>query len=159
MLENVADGERLLQGLMALPKRVADGRSPAGESKNLCGSANRHPDVQVNGDRALIYPLVITATIILFPVLAEAQPQPGTNFPPLLIPLQPSGALPASGTEGGYFFNLRPLGADFGRQLADDGIYVVSRNLTEGLVNMSGGFKQGGSYEQTTFLGFDLDMD
>jgi porin len=89
--------------------------------------------------------------MLLFPVLAEAQDQTqaqaGTTYPPLLIPLEPPEALPASGTQGGYFFNLRPLGADFGRALADHGIYLVARDLSEGLSNVSGGRKQGGSFE------------
>jgi porin len=67
--------------------------------------------------------------------------------------------LPASGTEGGYLFNLRPLGADFGRALADHGIYIVGKNLSEGLANVSGGLNRGAFYEGTTFLGFDLDME
>ena len=114
-----------------------------------------------HGSRVLFYAIILLVTLIAFPLLAVAQPQPqsGTTYPPLLIPLEPAENLPASGTEGGFFFNLRPLGADFGGKLADDGIYIVGKNLTQGLVNMSGGVKQGGSYEQTTFLGFDLDMN
>jgi porin len=107
--------------------------------------------------KATIYRAVLCATIILLPVLAEAQTV--RPFPPLLIPLEPPEALPASGTQGGYFFNLRPLGADFGRTLADHGIYLIARNLTEGIVNASGGVKQGTSFEAYSAVGFDLDMD
>ena len=107
--------------------------------------------------RAMIYRAILCAAMIPLPVLTEAQTV--RPFPPLLIPLEPTEALPASGTEGGYLFNLRPLGADFGRTLADDGIYLVAKNLTEGLVNMSGGVKQGTSFEAYSAVGFDLDMD
>jgi hypothetical protein len=106
----------------------------------------------------LIYRLVMFAMVILFPAIAEAQVQTGTTAPPLLIPIEPPEALPASGTEGGYLFNLRPVGADFGRALADYGIYLVARDLSEGLFNVSGGRKRGGSFEGYTALGFDLDM-
>jgi carbohydrate-selective porin OprB len=97
--------------------------------------------------------------MILLPAVAEAQVQTGPPFPPLLIPLEPLESLPASSTEGGYFFNLRPLGADFGRSLADHGIYLQARNLTEGLLNTTGGVTQGTSFEAYTALGFDLDMN
>jgi porin len=107
----------------------------------------------------LVNRLVMFATMILLPVVAEAQVQADTTAPTLLIPLEPPENLPASGTEGGYLFNLRPLGADFGRALADEGIYLVSKDLSEGLANVSGGRKQGASFEGYTTLGFDLDMD
>jgi porin len=107
----------------------------------------------------LLYRFIMFAAIILFPVLAEAQAQTETSFPPLLIPLEPPMALPASGTQGGYFFNLRPLGADFGRLLADNGIYLAARDLSVGLDNLGGGVKRGGSYEGYATLGFDLDMN
>jgi len=61
--------------------------------------------------------LVFAATI-LCPLLAAAQDPSGTNDPSLVIPLEPPENLPASGTDGGYLFNLRPVGADFGRTLA-----------------------------------------
>jgi carbohydrate-selective porin OprB len=99
------------------------------------------------------------AIVILFPLLAEAQVQTGMTAPPLLIPLEPPEALPPSGAQGGYLFNLRPLGADFGRTLADHGIYIVGKNLSEGLVNVSGGLNRGAFYEGYTALGFDLDME
>ena len=101
----------------------------------------------------------MVATLILLPAAAEAQVQSGTTAPPppLLIPLEPPENLPASGTEGGYLFNLRPLGADLGRALADEGIYIVSKDLSEGLANVSGGRKQGASFEGYTTFGFDFD--
>jgi porin len=107
----------------------------------------------------MLYWFVLFATIILFPVIAIAQVQTETTFPSLLIPLEPQEALPESGTEGGYLFNLRPLNADFGRTLADHGIYIIARNLSEEIANVSGGVKRGASFEGTTFLGFDLDMN
>ena len=97
--------------------------------------------------------------MILFPLLSEAQDQSGPNFPPLLIPLEPPETLPASGTEGGYLFNLRPVGADFGRTLANYGIYLQARDLSEILSNVSGGVKRGTFFEGYTALGFDLDMN
>ena len=98
------------------------------------------------------------ATMILFPAVAGAQVQTGATLPPLLIPLEPPEALPASGTEGGYFFNLRPLGADFGQTLADHGVYLVARNLSQELGMVSGGEKRGWSFEGFTQLGVNLDM-
>ena len=83
---------------------------------------------------------------------------PGTTAPSLLIPLEPPEALPDSGTAGGYFFNLRSVGADFGRSLADRGVYLVERNLIEPLGNVSGGVRQGGFFEGLTLAGVDLDM-
>jgi len=60
---------------------------------------------------------------------------------------------------GGYFFNLRPLGADFGRSLADRGVYFVGRNLSEELGNVTGGVTRGASFEGYTSVGLDLDMN
>jgi porin len=108
---------------------------------------------------AMVYWFAVFATIILFPAVAEAQVQTGPTFPPLLIPLEPLEALPDSGTQGGYLFNLRPFGADFGRSLADHGIYITGKNLSEGLSNVSGGLKRGTFFEGYTALGFDLDME
>src|SRR6201996_7016192 len=111
-------------------------------------------------EAGMVYWLVIFATMILIPAISEAQFQTDTTLPPLLIPIEPPETnLPASGTEGGYLFNLRPLGADFGRALADHGIYIVGKNLSEGLVNVSGGLNRGAFYEGYTALGFDLDME
>src|ERR1700742_4432647 len=107
----------------------------------------------------MVYWFVLLATIILCPAVAEAQAQTGSTLPPLLIPLEPPEVLPPSGTQGGYLFDLRPLGADFGRSLADHGIYIVGKNLSEGLVNVSGGLNRGAFYEGYTALGFDLDME
>jgi porin len=106
----------------------------------------------------MIYWFVLFATIILFPAIAEAQVQTGTTYPSLLIPLEPPETFPPSGTQGGYLFNLRPLGADFGQTLADHGIYIVGRNLSDEIATVSGGVKRGLSYQGFTQLGFDLDM-
>jgi porin len=104
--------------------------------------------------------LVFLATVILFPALAAAQaPPPATTDPPLLIPLEPPETFPPSGTQGGYLFNLRPLGADFGQALADHGFYIVARNLADEIATISGGLKQGLSFQGFTQLGFDLDME
>jgi porin len=105
-----------------------------------------------------VHRLLMLAMLILLPAAAEAQVQSGTTAPSLLIPLEPPENLPTFGTEGGYLFNLRPLGADLGRALADQGIYIVSKDLSEGLANVSGGRKQGASFEGYTTLGLDLDM-
>ena len=92
-------------------------------------------------------------------VNAEAQAQTGTIYPSLLIPLEPPETLPLSGTQGGYLFNLRPVGADFGQTLADHGVYIVAKNLSDEIATVSGGAKQGLSYQGFTQLGFDLDME
>jgi porin len=106
----------------------------------------------------MIYWFVLFATIILFPAIAEAQVQTGTTYPSLLIPLEPPETFPPSGTQGGYLFNLRPFGADFGHALADHGIYIIARNLSDEIATVSGGVKRGLSYQGFTQLGFDLDM-
>jgi porin len=107
----------------------------------------------------MVYWFAIFAMMILFPAIAEAQVEAGRTALSLLIPLEPPEALPASGTQGGYLFNLRPLGADFGKTLADHGVYLVARDLSEILGNVSGGLKRGGSFEGYTAVGFDLDME
>jgi porin len=99
------------------------------------------------------------AVMILTPGLATAQVEPPATLPSLLIPLEPTEALPPSGTQGGYLFNLRPLGVDLGRKLADDGVYLIGRGLYEGLGNVSGGLQRGASFEGLTSFGVDLDMD
>lgn len=108
----------------------------------------------------MVYRSILFATLILLPAVAHAQGESaaGTAAPSLLIPLEPPEALPDSGTDGGFLFNLRPLGADPGRVLADHGIYITARNLSEELGNVSGGQKQGASFEGVTTLGVDLDM-
>lgn len=106
----------------------------------------------------MVYRCVMSIVLILFPTLAVAQVQTGTSAPSLLIPLEPLEALPASGTTGGYLFNLRPVGHDFGHRLADDGIYIIARDLSEEIADASGGYKQGSSFEGYTSLGLDLDL-
>ena len=79
--------------------------------------------------------------IYWFVLFATINPVPGDRlrhrfrlarpFPPLLIPLEPPETFPPSGTQGGYLFNLRPLGADFGQTLADHGVYIIARNLSD----------------------------
>jgi porin len=111
----------------------------------------------------MVYWFALFATLIMFPAVAQtqnqAQAQTGTTFPPLLIPLEPPEALPPSGTEGGYLFNLRPLGAEFGQNLADHGIYLVARDLSDEIATVSGGGKQGLSFQGFTQMGFSLDME
>jgi carbohydrate-selective porin OprB len=103
--------------------------------------------------------------MILLPAAAEAQAQPQTQspfappYPSLLIPIEPPQYLPESGTPGGYLFNLRPVGADFGRTLANYGVYIQGKELAEILRNVSGGIKQGTSFEGYTAFGVDLDMN
>src|SRR3984885_15948575 len=102
----------------------------------------------------MVYWFALFATLIMFPAVAQtqnqAQAQTGTTFPPLLIPLEPPEALPPSGTEGSYLFNLRPLGAEFGQNLADHGIYLVARDLSDEIATVSGGVKQGLSFQGFT---------
>ena len=93
------------------------------------------------------------------PAVAQTQATPGTTAPSLLIPLEPPPTSPASGTQGGYTFNLRPLGVNLGRTLADNGVYIVAKNLAEPLGNISGGVKRGGSFEGLSNLGLDLDAE
>ena len=107
----------------------------------------------------MVFRFAIFAALILFPLLAEAQEQPETRLPSLLIPIEPPENLPASGTEGGYLFNLRPVGADFGRTLANYGIYLQGKELAETLSNVSGGIKRGTSFEGYTAFGVDLDLN
>jgi hypothetical protein len=133
--------------------------TPSDRFPTTLARAPTEPPVPKSLEIVLIYRRVMFAMVILFPVLAEAQFQTGATSPSLLIPLEPPVALPPSGTQGGYLFNLRPLGADFGRTLADHGVYLVARDLSEVLSNVSGGRKQGGSFEGYTAFGFDLAME
>ena len=107
----------------------------------------------------MIARLLVAAALVLAPALAIAQAQPSQTWPSLLIPIEPPDQLPDSGTQGGYLFNLRPLGADLGRGLADDGVYLVGRGLYEGLGNVSGGVERGAFAEGFTAFGVDLDLD
>ncbi|HEY2051664.1 MAG TPA: carbohydrate porin [Caulobacteraceae bacterium] len=107
----------------------------------------------------MIARFLVMAALVLSPAVAIAQAQPSQTLPPLLIPIEPPDQLPDSGTQGGYLFNLRPLGADLGRKLADDGVYIVGRGLYEGLGNVDGGVKRGVFAEGFTAFGVDLDMD
>lgn len=107
----------------------------------------------------MIVRFLVMAALVLTPALAIAQAQSSQTLPALLIPIEPPDQLPDSGTQGGYLFNLRPLGADLGRKLADDGVYLVGRGLYEGLSNVSGGIKRGAFAEGFTAFGVDLDLD
>lgn len=77
---------------------------------------------------------------------------------PLAIPLEPSDPLPESGTPDGYLFNLRPYGAATGAALADHGIYLIARDLSEQMGDVDGGIKRGGFFEGYTSAGADLDL-
>lgn len=91
--------------------------------------------------------------------IAQQAESPGASPATSLdIPIEPTETYPASGTSGGYLFNLRPLGAHFGSILADQGIYLVGKNLSEEIDSASGGIKRGAFYEGYTAMGVDLDM-
>ena len=90
--------------------------------------------------------------------IAEGQVQTGTTLPPLLIPLEPPETFPPSGTQGGYLFNLRPLGSDFGQTLASTA-FTSSPGISDEIATVSGGVKRGLSFQRFTQLGFDLDME
>ncbi len=101
--------------------------------------------------------LLASTALVSGPAIAQTQAPAGTTAPSLLIPLEPPPTPPSSGTTGGYSVNLRPLGADFGRLLADHGVYIVAKDLAEPLGNVSGGNKRGAFFEGLTNVGFDLD--
>lgn len=94
----------------------------------------------------------------LGPAAAQSQTTSGTSAQSLLIPIEPPPSPIPPGTSGGYMVNLQSLGAGFGRTLADQGVYLVGKELAEPLGNVSGGIKRGGSYEGFTNVGLDLDM-
>ncbi|MEJ0093169.1 MAG: carbohydrate porin [Methylocella sp.] len=104
---------------------------------------------------------VIAAASLCFGFAAEAQEGSdiGTNASPLTQPPTQDLPLPNEGLSRGYFFNLRPLGEDIGRKLADQGIYLTGRTFNEGFANVSGGIKRGALYEGFTAFGVDLDMN
>ena len=58
---------------------------------------------------------------------------------PLEIPIEPPDPLPASGASDGYLFSLRPYGAATGAALADHGVYLVGRDLSEEIGAVYGG--------------------
>ena len=84
----------------------------------------------------------------------------GTNAAPQTRPAAaPATPLPNSGTAGGYFFNLRPIGLDFGQQLADKGVYLTGRTLQQSISEVGGGLKRETFYEGFNLLGVDLDIN
>ena len=89
---------------------------------------------------------------------SDAQGDRGTNTSPLSRPAAPA-SLPNAGTEGGYLFNLRPLGLKFGQELADKGIYLTGRTLQQSISEVGGGIKRGTFYEGFNLLGVDLDLN
>ncbi|WP_158807208.1 carbohydrate porin [Beijerinckia sp. L45] len=110
---------------------------------------------------ARLYGAAIAAAAFCFSFGAHAQQasDKGTNASPLTKPIAPALPLPDQGTSQGYLFNLRPLGEDFGKKLADHGIYLTGRTFNEGFANVSGGIKRGSLYEGFTAFGVDLDMN
>lgn len=52
-------------------------------------------------------------------------------------------------------FNLRPLGVNLGRTLADHGVYIVAKALAEPLGNVTNGIKRDGSFEGLSNLDLD----
>ena len=55
--------------------------------------------------------------------------------------------------------NLRRVGADAGRGLADHGIHLVARDLSEEMGEVDGGIERGGFFEGTTAAGADFDLE
>ena len=102
--------------------------------------------------------LPVVLALGLGPAIAQDQTTSGTSASSLLIPIEPPPSPILPGTSGGYMVNLKPLGAGFGRALADRGIYLVGKELAEPLGNVSGGIARGGSYEGFANIGVDLDM-
>ncbi len=94
---------------------------------------------------------------------ALAAPRPDGVDPlaptPLAIPIEPIEPLPEAGTPDGTLFNLRWVGADAGRGLADHGIYLVARDLSEEMGEVDGGIKRGGFFEGYTAVGADFDLE
>lgn len=117
---------------------------------------NRRIEAQTRGGIGFWF--FVLAMMALSPVSAEAQDQAGASLPSLLIPLEPPESAPATGTAGGTLFNARPLGADFGRSLANLGVYLVARDIADEIETRDGA-KQGGSLQGFSSLGFDLDMN
>jgi len=85
-------------------------------------------------------------------------PQAAPPATSLKIPIEPTETYPASGTSDGYLFNLRPLGSDLGGLLADHGVYLVGKSVSEEMGAVAGGIKRGGFYEGYAVAGIDLDL-
>jgi porin len=83
-----------------------------------------------------------TATVPVNPV---GPPQSLTN---------PTAAEPSKG----WLFDLRPVGSDVGKTLADHGVYLIGRYLGQGFGEVSGGRTKGSLYEGFATGGVDLDM-
>lgn len=115
----------------------------------------RHPPLRLN---ATSLALAIALPVLVTAAPAHAQTETKTTDSPLAQPTNPLQPLPASGTEGGYFFNLRPLGASLGKTLADYGVYLTGRHISEEIGAVGGGIKRGGFFEGYTSMGVDLDM-
>jgi len=102
--------------------------------------------------------LIYVVLMLCNSLSVHAQTQTKSSDSPLTQPASPYIPLPSSGAEGGYFFNLRPLGANLGKAAADRGIYFTGRNLSEEIGAVAGGIKRGAFFEGYTSIGVDLDL-
>ncbi len=97
-----------------------------------------------------------------FSIGAQAQSNSndvGIGASPLLQPAHPAEPYPAPGVVSqGYFFNLRGLGTDLGKTLADYGIYLNGRTINEGIGNIAGGNQKGVFYQGFVVVGVDFDL-
>ena len=138
----------------AIPKRLA--RGDQGAQQKFRG---RRADAGWQAGWRVCCLVFALLVLGLGPAVAQSQTTSGTSAHSLLIPIEPPPSPIPPGTSGGYMVNLQSLGADFGRTLADHGVYLVGKQLAEPLGNVSGGIKREGSYEGFANIGFDLDMN
>ncbi len=64
-----------------------------------------------------------------------------------------------AGEDQGYLYNFQGIGADFGAQLAQYGVYLTAKMQNTELNQISGGAHGQTRYVALSYLGFDVDTD
>jgi porin len=89
---------------------------------------------------------------------SAGQGQPtGYNITPNFVTTNGPTARPTQPIRPGYLFDLRNVGADFGKRLADDGLYLRMTLFQADDNVVGGGARQSSNYLSVAFFGFDLD--
>ena len=111
------------------------------------------------GSRALSRSLLIAATVSAGPALAQdvGTPPPGTNLQPQI--LGPTPVNPTPPPASGYFFDQgKPL-SEFGKTLADAGIYLKGFYSGTLYAVPSGGLQNTNVFFNEFFYGTDFDLE
>jgi porin len=110
------------------------------------------------GDIRRLAGVAIAAAGLFSAVVAHAQTTPAPS-PSAPAAQQPAPTSLRLGTDQDDVFGLQALGRPLGQALAEQGIYLTGRLLSEPQGAVSGGLKQGAFYEGYVTVGTDLDMN